>query len=200
MIRNISLLKAATPPSTQKERNILYQGAVNEARGLEFLIPAMKAVDAKLLIYGDGNFMEQTKALVSTNNLSDKVLLKGKVLPEELDAITQQAYIGVNLVEHIGLNQYYSLANKFFDYLHNDVPQVTMNFPEYKKINDEYEVAVLIDDLKIETIVMALNNLLNDEILYKRLQQNCSTAKQQLNWQQEEKKLLHFYSAIFNDK
>ena len=75
-----------------------------------------------------------------------------------------------------------------------------MNFPEYKKINDEYEVAVLIDDLKIETITTTINNLLNDEILYKRLQQNCVTAKQQLNWQQEEKKLLHFYSTIFNDK
>lgn len=200
VVRNISLLKPATLPFTPKEKNILYQGAVNEARGLEFLIPAMKDIDAKLLIYGDGNFMEQTKALISTNNLTDKVLLKGKVLPEELNAITQQAYIGLNLVEHIGLNQYYSLANKFFDYLHNDVPQVTMNFPEYKKINDEYEVAVLIDDLKTETITTAINNLLNDEELYKRLQQNCVAAKQQLNWQQEEKKLLEFYNKIFTQK
>ena len=119
-------------------------------------------------------------------------------MPEQLENITRDAYIGLNLVEHIGLNQYYSLANKFFDYVHSAVPQVTMDFPEYKKINDEYEVAVLLKDLEVETIAAALNSLLNDTVLYKRLQQNCMKARQVLNWQNEEKKLLAFYDKIFN--
>ncbi len=197
VIRNMPLLNDTPALFYKEEKTILYQGAVNEARGLEFLIPAMKEVHAKLLIYGNGNFMEQVKALITTNNLQDKVLLKGKVLPEELNAITQQAYIGINLVEHIGLNQYYSLANKFFDYIQHGLPQVTMNFPEYKKVNDEFEVAVLIDDLEIKTIAGAINNLLNNEALYKTLQQNCLTARKELNWQQEEKKLIDFYNKIF---
>jgi glycosyltransferase involved in cell wall biosynthesis len=197
VIRNMPLLNAHPALFYKEEKTILYQGAVNEARGLEFLIPAMKEVNAKMLIYGDGNFMEQAKALITTNNLQDKVLLKGKVLPEELDAVTQQAYIGVNLVEHVGLNQYYSLANKFFDYIQYGLPQVTMNFPEYKKVNDEFEVAVLIDDLEIKTIAGMINNLLNDEALYNTLQQNCLTARKELNWQKEEKKLIDFYNKIF---
>ncbi len=198
LVRNIPLLKTITLSSTPKEKIILYQGAVNEARGLEFLIPAMIQVDAKLVIYGDGNFMEQTKALIMANNLAGKVLLKGKVLPDQLDSITQEAYIGVNLVENIGLNQYYSLANKFFDYIQNGIPQLTMDFPEYKTINDEFEVAILIKDLSAETITAALNRLLNDEELYKRLQENCFKAREILNWQEEEKKLIDFYSKIFN--
>lgn len=196
VIRNMPALKTSLTRPVTKEKIILYQGAVNEARGLEFLIPAMKAIDAKLVIYGDGNFMEQTKDLIAANNLQDKVFVKGKVLPEELDTISQSVYIGINLVEHIGLNQYYSLANKFFDYINNELPQVTMNFPEYKKINDEFEVAVLADNLQIETITTAINKLLNDENLYNRLQQNCMNAKQVLNWQNEEKKLIAFYKTI----
>ena len=196
LIRNIPLLKPFPAPLTRTEKIILYQGAVNEARGLEFLIPAMKDVAATLVIYGDGNFMEQTKALITANNLGDKVLLKGKVLPEELDAITATAYIGINLVEHIGLNQYYSLANKFFDYMHNGIPQLTMNFPEYKLINDEFEVALLIADLQISTIANALNILLNDKIVYDRLQKNCLKASEILNWQHEEKKLIGFYERV----
>ena len=185
---------------TVKSKIILYQGAVNEARGLEFLIPAMKNIDATLHIYGDGNFMEPVKELISANNLTAKVLLKGKVLPEQLDAVTQGAYMGLNLVENTGLNQYYSLANKFFDYIHNGLPQVTMNFPEYKVVNDEFEVAVLIDDLKEETIATAINWLLNDKGTYDRLQQNCLKAREELNWQHEEKKLIAFYEYLFNRK
>lgn len=196
VIRNMSIWKAGitTPPPAQK--TIIYQGAVNEARGFEYLVPAMKQVAAPLLVYGDGNFMEQLKALVATNNLTGKVLLQGKLLPAELDIAARSAYIGINLVEHRGLNQYYSLANKFFDYIHNGLPQVTMNFPEYRKINDEYEVAVLVDDLETSTIAGAINRLLTDEDLYHRLRQNCRAAAAVFNWQEEEKKLIAFYNAL----
>src|SRR4029078_2918224 len=97
VIRNVPLLKPVNHFIGHSDKFILYQGAVNETRGLEHLVPAMRQVDAQLLIYGDGNFIDQTKKLIIKNNLSDKVLLKGKLLPEELDAITAQAFIGVNL-------------------------------------------------------------------------------------------------------
>ena len=196
VIRNVPVLKDIDRQVQPAGRLILYQGAVNEARGLEFLIPAMKQVDARLEIYGDGNFMEQTKMIIAKNNLQAKVLLKGKRLPEYLDDITRRAHIGLNLVENNGLNQYYSLANKFFDYIHTGIPQLTMNYPEYKRINDVFEVAILIDDLKEDTIAEALNKLLTDEVLYQRLKQNCLKAREVLNWQEEEKKLISFYNRL----
>ena len=106
---------------------------------------------------------------------------------------------GINLVENIGLNQYYSLANKFFDYIHAGIPQITMNFPEYKRINDDIEVAVLIDNIETETITEAVNSLLYDLPKYKTLQSNCFTAKKKFNWQEEEKKLLTFYEKIIKN-
>jgi glycosyltransferase involved in cell wall biosynthesis len=176
---------------------ILYQGAVNEARGLEHLIPAMQHIYYKLVICGDGNFMLQLKELIKINTLQDKVELRGMISPEILREISQQAFIGVNLVENTGLNQYYSLANKFFDYIHAGLPQVTMNFPEYKKVNDQYPVAVLINDTSSEQITAAINRLADDTVLYQTLQQNCLKARAELNWQQEEKILLSFYQSIF---
>ena len=125
------------------------------------------------------------------------MFLNEKLLPEELDIVTSQAYIGINLVENIGLNQYFSLANKFFDYIHHLVPQVTMDYPEYKTINDQFEVALLVKNLDPVTIAKRLNQLLDDEALYERLRQNCIKAREQLNWQQEEKKLLDFYHNLF---
>ncbi len=191
------LIENKTLPVDEKKKIIIYQGAVNHARGLELLIPAMKEVAAELHIYGDGNIMQEIKSLILENNLSQKVLLKEKVSPAELSNITATGFIGINLVEHTGLNQYYSLANKFFDYIHAEIPQVTMNFPEYKKINDEFEVAILIDDLQIISIQQALNKLLHDASLYHQLRLNCIKAKQLYNWQHEEKKLKQFYHQIF---
>jgi hypothetical protein len=181
----------------KKEKNIFYQGAVNEARGFEFLIPAMQHVDAKLIIYGDGNFITQSKDLIVKYNLQKKVIFKGNLIPAELNKITSEAYIGINLIENVGLNQYYSLANKFFDYIQHGVPQVTMNFPEYSKINSKFNVALLMDDLQPHTISSTLTTLLNDDKLYAQLKSNCFLAAKELCWQNEEKKLLAFYKNIF---
>jgi glycosyltransferase involved in cell wall biosynthesis len=195
VIRNIALLRDINTLQ-KKDKFILYQGAVNEGRSFETLIPAMKAVNCTLIICGDGNFMQQAQQLVLENNLQNRVIFKGKVKPDELRTITQQAYIGITLFENKGLSNYYSLANRFFDYLHAGIPQLCVNYPVYKEINDKYPVAILADDISEKNIAVLLNNLLKNEVEYIKLQQNCLTARQELNWQQEEKKLIQFYKKI----
>lgn len=195
-IRNLPFASSSVINPMKREKIILYQGAINEARGFERLIPAMKKVNAVLHIYGDGNFVPQLKALISSHKVENKVKVFEKQLPQNLKAITEQAYIGVNLVEPIGLNQYYSLANKFFDYIQALLPQLTMDYPEYKKINTHYPVAVLIEDIAEDKIVNELNRLLMDVQLYNELQQNCIKARADLCWEKEEKILLSFYKPI----
>lgn len=179
---------------------IIYQGAVNEGRCFETLIPAMKQVNAKLFIYGKGNFFKQAAQLIVQYNVQDKVILKGYVLPEELKQITPTAYIAVTLFEKTGLNQYYSLSNRFFDYIMACVPQVCVSFPEYKAINDIYNIACTIDDTDEQSIAIALNKLLQNTALYEQLRANCVKAREKLNWQAEEKKLIGLYKAIDNSK
>ena len=195
VIRNMALLKEIQPVE-KKEKFILYQGAVNEGRSFETLIPAFKEVNCKLIICGDGNFMQQAKQLVRVNNLGDKVIFKGSIRPEELRQITQQAYIGITLFENTGLSNYYSLGNRFFDYLHAGIPQLCVNYPLYKEINNQLPIAVLIDDISSINIATQLNNLLVNEVLYNELQQNCITRRQTLNWQQEEIRLIQFYKNL----
>ena len=199
VIRNIAMLRPLQNlPKTEKF--ILYQGAVNEGRSFETLIPAMKEVNSKLIICGDGNFMEQAKQLVAEWNLQDKVIFKGKIMPDELRIITQQAHIGVTLFDDRGLSNYYSLANRFFDYLHAGVPQLCVNYPVYKEINEQRAVAVLINDISSSNLATQLNNLLHNEVLYTELQQNCIKARETLNWQIEQKRLLEFYNNLFMHK
>lgn len=197
VIRNVPLLKPLNIPG-KKEKYILYQGAVNEGRSFETLIPAMKDVNARLIIAGDGNFMNQAKELVQQNHLEEKIIFTGKLLPDELYKYTLEAWIGITLFENKGLSNYFSLANRFFDYLHAGIPQLCVNYPVYKEINKNYPVTVLIDDLGRETIAKNLNHLLENQNLYHELQQNCLKVREELNWQNEEKKLINFYNKIFS--
>ncbi|MEP7145141.1 MAG: glycosyltransferase family 4 protein [Ferruginibacter sp.] len=195
VIRNIALLRPIIPVQ-RNEKIILYQGAVNEGRSFETLIPAMTDVKGKLLVCGDGNFMQQAKQLVNENGLDEKVIFRGKVTPEELREITSQAYIGVTLFENKGLSNYFSLGNRFFDYLHAGIPQLCVDYPVYRQINDELPFAVLVKDLSAKNLAVELNNLLSNEVLYKSLQQNCMQARLRYNWQEEEKVLISFYKNL----
>ncbi len=197
VIMNTPLWNGKMPEKLGVGKYLLYQGAVNEGRGLEWLIPAMKNVDMLLWVCGEGNYSTKCRQLIAEHGLQDKVLMKGLKTPDELRQITAGAYAGINLVEPIGLNQIYSLANKFFDYIHAGIPQVTMDFPEYRRINNEFEIAILLPGLSVEIVTDALNNLLLNEVLHNRLINNCLAAAVEYNWQHEEKKLKAFYNNIF---
>ena len=199
VVRNLPKLSCILPVPDTESPFILYQGAVNEGRSFETLIPAMKMVNARLIICGNGNYFNQVKQLIIENSLENKVALKGMVTPQELRQITPRATVAIMLFENSGLNQYQSLANRFFDYIMAGVPQVCVNYPQYKFINDEYQIAELIEDTRAENIAEALNNLLYNSVRHKHLQQNCLVARKKLNWEHEEKTLVNFYTELFKN-
>jgi glycosyltransferase involved in cell wall biosynthesis len=202
VIRNLPVLNTVNDQRStinDQRSTIIYQGAVNEGRSFETLIPAMKDVKAKLIVCGEGNFFGQTKTLIKQYGVEDKVELRGYVPPEELKRITPTAGVAIMIFESTGMNQYHSLSNRFFDYIMAGVPQVCVNYPEYKAINDQYNIALMIDDTTAGTIAAALNRLLGDGILYDQLKQNCMKAREELNWSSEEQKLLSFYQKLVNE-
>lgn len=199
VVRNLPRL-ISTQPIPDTDRFIIYQGAVNEGRSFETLIPAMKLVNARLIICGEGNFFERAKSLIAKHGLENKILLKGWIAPAELQRLTPEAYAAITLFEGTGLNQYQSLANRFFDYIMAGVPQVCIDYPQYRTLNDRYQVADLIPDTAVETIAAALNNLLYNDVYHKTLQQNCLLARKELNWEAEENVLISFYKSMFGSR
>lgn len=196
IVRNATVLRPLEIPG-KPERYILYQGAVNHGRCFEQLIPAMKQVNAQLIICGEGNYYEEAQALARKHGLEDKVIFKGYIPPHELPAYTRNAYIGITLFVATSRSNELSLANRFFDYMHSGVPQLAARYPEYENINHQYEVATLLDDITPDSIARALNQLLEDTDYYHRLQQNCLRAREAYCWQEEEKRLLAVYERLF---
>jgi glycosyltransferase involved in cell wall biosynthesis len=195
VIRNVPYLSDQPIGNPTSQRIILYQGDLNEGRGLEELIEAMKTVDADCWIVGDGLLMDKLRDLVLHADVENKVKFLGYVRPEQLKELTHQATIGINLLQNKGLSYYYSLANKFFDYMHAGVPQLCAPFPEYERINKEYQVALLCE-CNVDAIENTLKSLLQDASLYEKLQSNTIKASQVYTWQKEEQKLMKIYSNV----
>ena len=177
---------------------ILYQGALNDGRGIEETIKAIQFIEkAEVWLEGEGDLSEQLRHLTKDLKLENKVKFLGFVLPNDLKAITQLSDIGLNLLKNKGLSYYFSLANKCFDYIQAEKPALHSNFPEYQAINQQFEIGILLNDLETETIVDALKNLLDNPLKYNKLKENCRKAKMVYTWEKEGAKLVEFYNAIF---
>jgi glycosyltransferase involved in cell wall biosynthesis len=197
VVRNLTILKDQIPGRRPLDvPYLLYQGAVNYGRGLDALVPAMRHMDLPLVICGTGNYMTRCLELVKKNGLEEKIIFTGQLPPRDLIRYTYHAYAGVNLVERAGLNQYYSLPNKLFDYIHAGIPQVTMDYPEYRKVQEAFEIGILIPDVEEGLIVAALRRLTLEPALYERLRANCRVARLLFNWQEEEKNLISIYQSL----
>ncbi|MEO5675065.1 MAG: glycosyltransferase [Chitinophagales bacterium] len=175
---------------------VLYQGTLNEGRGIEQMIDVMQYLDCRLILAGEGDLAASLIKTGERLKLEQKIIFAGMKTAAELRELTLQSTVGINLLENTGLSYYYSLANKFFDYAMAGIPQITMNFPEYRILNKQFEVAILIDDLKTETLLRAIHQLMDEKDFYIRLRENCLRAREEWNWQKEEIKLLSFYHGL----
>ena len=204
VVRNVSRLDETgvlppAPAAAPTSGYILYQGALNVGRGLESLLEAMPQVAGRLVICGEGDLSAALREQAARLGLlaSGQVEFRGFVLPDALREVTRHAAVGIMLLENIGLSYYYSLANKFFDYVHAGIPQVLIDFPEYRALNDQFDVAELVADLHPATLAVALNRLLRDEpARYQYLAENCRRARPRLSWQHEERELLRLYAEL----
>jgi len=208
VIRNLPLEKSISyDNSTKIEVNepfiILYQGMLNDGRGLEEMLEAMQEFDAQKVQFwlaGEGDLSEELRKKATELQLGEKVKFLGFVKPDELKTISIKADIGINLLKNKGLNYYYSLANKFFDYVMAEKPSICIDFPEYRLHCKEFETALLIPDLSKENIVNAIDKLINNAEYYNKIKEQCRLAKKVWTWENEEIKLINIYNRLFSDK
>ncbi len=172
----------------------VYLGVLNPGRGLEQIVDTVKKRnDVRCTIIGGGPLENE---LIERADGATNIVFMGVKDPSEIHDIMSNAMIGWNLLESKSQSYYYSLANKFFDYILNGIPVITMDFPEYKKIIDEWSCGILINELTNESINDVLNTLLSNRAQWINMHQACAEMGQTYNWTIESEKLLKIYGLI----
>jgi len=162
---------------------LLYQGAVNVGRGLPTLLQAMAYHTLPLVIAGDGDILPSLKDETTRLYLNDRVTFTGRLDPDSLRTLTRDAWLGFNLLDGDNDNYRNSLANRFFDFVQAGIPQIGMNFEGYRRYNQAFEVAILLDNADVESVATAIQRLLDDPALYHRLHVNCRAAAEHWSWE-----------------
>jgi glycosyltransferase involved in cell wall biosynthesis len=162
---------------------ILYQGALNVGRGLEWVIAAMPLIEnAILVIIGDGDIRQNLQNQTIRLQIENKVSFLGKIEAEKLHEYTTSADIGLCLLEKMGLSYYYALPNRIFDYLQADVPVLASRFPEISKIVETYKTGTLIDHYDPQYLADTINNMLS----FPFKTDHFGSAAKELCWENEE--------------
>ncbi|MFH0757484.1 MAG: glycosyltransferase [Bacteroidota bacterium] len=198
VVRNVPV-RRSSPGKTEKRKNekalIIYQGALNVGRGLELMIETMKFLDgAVFMIVGTGDIIRELKQLVEEKGVSEKVIFRGRMTPEELHPLTCSADLGISLEEDLGLNYRYALPNKLFDYIQCRVPVLCSALPEMAKVVETYGIGIVVHAREPERLAKTIRFML-DERSRGAWMEALEKAAGELCWENESKE----YLALVNE-
>lgn len=204
VIRNVPKIRKAEKnmadgiAPTSLRPYIIYQGALNVGRGLEALIEVMASFPLlSLVLAGQGDLDDKLRTMTRELDIQN-VHFTGNLNPDGLLLWTKDAWLGVNVLENLGRSYYLSLSNKFFDYIHAHLPQICIDFPEYRSLNEQYDVAVMAKDCSVAELTYLIDMLWKDESLYRRLKSHTFHAADELSWESESVRLLALYRDILH--
>ena len=180
---------------------LLYQGGVQQGRGLEKLVEAIPDFKDGITVFiGDGRIKPMLQEMVKERHLEDKVRFMDKVPVDELKYYTADAYLGFQVLNNVCFNHYSALSNKLFEYIMSDVPVVACDFPEIKRVVEGEQVGMCIDSHNPKEIAKATNYLLENKEFYNNAKKNCKTAKEKYNWSNEKENFVSIYDEVLGIK
>jgi glycosyltransferase involved in cell wall biosynthesis len=117
----------------------IYLGMLSRGRGIEIILDAFASgpEDAHVVFMGDGIL---DSLICKYASLNTNIHLHPAVAHDKVVPLVSQADYGLCIIENTSLSDYYCLPNKLFEYCFSGLPVLASNFPEMKKIVDEYSL------------------------------------------------------------
>jgi glycosyltransferase involved in cell wall biosynthesis len=179
--------------SWDKESIILiYQGALNEGRGLHLLMGLMNNIDDKfkLIVLGNGPLKQSLKDLLTPSNQQVKFI--DTVPIKKLSDYTRGADIGINLLEDFNLSKKLASPNKLFEYIHAQIPVICSNTIENSKVLQNYKIGLLTEN-NLTSITEAIIGLSRkSKITFK---DEMNGAIKLYNWDRQESEISSIITA-----
>ncbi len=154
---------------------LVYCGVIAKLRQLDRLMEAFKKVrsifeDVKLVMIGDGNALEEIKALARSLQIEKTMIFTGRIPHHEVVNYIGIGDIGISYIP-INENYHYNPPLKTFEYLACGLPTVATRTMSNSIIITHDFNGILCDDSP-EDVSMSIINLLKDKNKQALLRQN----------------------------
>lgn len=192
---------AHLPPGTDFPAaavRIVYQGGLTRGRGLANVVDALTHLPENhvLIVVGDGADREAVTERIAAAGLSARVALTGRVPADHVVSYMELGDVGVVIYQNTCRNNYYCAPNKLYDYCAVGVPVIGSDVPGVRGVIDRFDVGELFDPTDPRSIADAVRRLFADPELYARRRATAARLKEELNWEQQQDKLLRLYSEL----
>lgn len=159
-------------PADEQNIKLIHHGYTIPSRKLEIMIEMMNHLDKRfsldlMLVNSNSGYYKFLKAFA--NNKSNIRFLE-PVPMEEIVMFINRYDIGIFILPPTTLNYRYALPNKFFEFIQARLAVVIGPSSEMAKIVNRYELGIVSDDFKPETMAKELNKLTKDKIEYYKCQ------------------------------
>ena len=185
----------------QNNIRIVYHGAMNKSRHLEYLVDIVDRLDDRFKLYfyliETNNKDEYSKKLIKKIENSKKCLLKRAVSPEEIVEEIHKYDIGIFFLKPVNFNYQYALPNKFFEFIQARLAVPIGPSIEMKNYIDKYNCGIISDDFSCESMIDKLNNLTADDIDNYKI--NCCKLSEEENYEKNSVILKNIVMNLLKD-
>lgn len=140
----------------------IYVGVLAQGRGIDMYLSAFadSTIDAHIVFLGHGHM---SSTIESYSNEYSNIHLHPSVPHNNVVSLVKSADVGLCIIENTSLSYYYCLPNKLFEYCFSGIPVLASNFPELKRVIDEYQVGLCCEP-ESQSILKALQFLCNNPL------------------------------------
>ncbi len=180
----------------QTDKILLYQGIVAPGRGIEVGIKGCAGVKSNQIhlvilgFYSDG-YKKKLLRIAEGCNFKNIYFLD-PVPWKELLLWTASCDISFVLIENISISYYLAAPNKLYETIMVNKPYIASDFPEIKRVHAIANSGILVNPKNIIEISKAIKKLLEEPEFYSNCVENSKIARNELNWEIEQKKLFYF--------
>lgn len=157
-----------------EKKVVLFVGRLVEIKGVSYLIEAMKDVDAKLVIVGDGPSRQKLEIQAQTQ--ADKIVFLGSKTHKELKKIYASADIFVmpSVTAPDGGKEGFGLVA--LEAMASGLPVVASKSGGITEIVTDGKNGILVEEKNVKELAEKINLLLNNKELYQEITENIKDA------------------------
>jgi glycosyltransferase involved in cell wall biosynthesis len=169
----------------------IYVGIIDKGRSIDMYLDIfqLSEINSHIVFLGFGEYVSKVQ-LASVN--CEKIHYHPRVDHCEIVNISKSADVGLLFIEPISLSDIFCLPNKLFEYAFADLFIVASDFPDMKKVIEDYELG-MVCSLDINSIKKTII-----ELEHTKIARVSTKDLHEISWDRQSDKIKSLYKRFIN--